>query len=319
MPVPFDTITAGLSSAWTTGGTLTLGYPAGRSRGDYLLVANHEVAVPGRTLVQGRDFSVTLNATTVVFTMVALNTTVPAGTTVYVTLQRNGALNSSFEGALDQIGQVAGSTKTNVTLAPTLMVSMGSPIAISTTGVRTSLTFAAPGTTLATALTLVMDGARVTGGRALMDVPRNITITSAANLAGYTFYLTGLDTANSPMAESITGVNANTVAGLKAWSRVDSVRVFGTGTPAAVSIGFGKVLGLPFYLPTSRLVLAEMENGGAPGAAGTFVVGSVATPTATSGDTRGTYSPNATPDGSIALHLIVACANPHGGVPQFGS
>ena len=51
---------------------------------------------------------------------------------------------------------------------------------------------------------------------------------------------------------------------------------------------------------------------------GTFVKAVASAATATTGDTRGTYSPSVTPDGAVAYSLVLRLADPGGvGVPQY--
>jgi hypothetical protein len=85
-----------------------------------------------------------------------------------------------------------------------------------------------------------------------------------------------------------------------------------------LSIGNTKVLGLPFYVPyTSGAVLNEIQDG-ANATAGTIVAGVLTAPSATTGDVRGTWTPNATLDGSIDLQLVLWTDNPaRRGLTQF--
>jgi hypothetical protein len=63
------------------------------------------------------------------------------------------------------------------------------------------------------------------------------------------------------------------------------------------------------FLPQVGAVLGELQDG-AKATAGTIVAGVSSVATATTGDVRGTYTPNATPDASKAFQLIVALADP---------
>lgn len=320
MPANFDTMARLISTDTTTGGAITFAYPAGRSRGDYLLGVDHILVWNGIQMKFSRDFTLALNATTVVVTLVAA-VTIPANATVVLQLDRSGGGNErSFIDQIRKLDTQISQTKTGAVLAPTVLLSIGSPITIDRDGYRASATFSAPGTTLATAVSLVLNGANVVAGVGRADIPRNVTIYSGSNISGFTFYIEGTDTAGNYMAEAIAGPNATTTQGVKAFATVTSAKVYGSGSPAATEIGFGKVLGLPIYMPNTALVLLERENNAAPGGgAGTFVAGVTTTPSATTGDTRGTYTPSATPDGSIAFHLLVALPHSSFGVPQFGT
>lgn len=320
MPANLDTLSTVLASPVTTSGTITFTYPAGRSRGDYTLGVDHRLVWNGTVFRFARDITIAFNATTVVVTLVAA-ATIPAGAQVVLDLDRNGGGDSlSFVDQMRDLDVRLSASGIAAVGAQTVLVSMGSPITVSATGIRTSLTFTNPGGGLANAVTLAMDGTRVVNGVGVLDVPRNITVVSASNVSAFTFRITGTDMYGNVQIEDIAGPNATTTQGVKAFKTVTRCQVYGNGSPAATSIGFGKVLGLPFYLPTAGHVLLERENNAAPGGgAGAFVVGATATPTATTGDPRGTYTPTATVDGSIAFHLLCAVIHTSQGVPQFGS
>lgn len=319
MPAQFDTYEVVLGSALAAAGTVTVSYKTNRGRGDYIAGVKHEMVWNGRLFRNGRDFTVAFNASTIVFTMVA-TMNIPAGSTVFFAVHRGGAESSAFDAALHELTAKANLVQQSVALAPVVMVSLGSPIAVDLDGIRLSATFSAPGTTLATAGELAIDGAQASGGVATLDVPRNITVYSASAMTGYYFYFNGTDCNGDEIEEQIAGGGAGaTVGGLKAFKTVTRARVYGSGTPAAFQIGFSKVLGLPFFLPSSKFILSEMENLATPGGgAGTVVAGVVSTPTAITGDPRGTYSPSMTPDGSKAIHLLIAQPAPSFGVPRYG-
>jgi hypothetical protein len=305
----------------TTSGTITFGYPAGRSRGDYTLGVSHRLAWNGTVYRFGRDITIAFNASTVVVTLVA-TAAIPAGAAVVLELDRNGGGGEfSFLDQLRALDVRLSASGLASVLAPTVLLSMGSPITIDRDGIRASAAFTNPsGTTVATGTTLTLDGARVTGGVAILDVPRNVTIYSGSNISTFTFRVTGTDMYGVAMIEDIAGPNNSTTQGLKAFKTVTSVVAYGATTGnAATEVGFGKVLGLPVYVPNTGHVLLERENNAAPGGgAGTFVAGVISTPTATTGDPRGTYTPTATVDGSIGFHLLMALPHSVTGVTPFG-
>ena len=72
-----------------------------------------------------------------------------------------------------------------------------------------------------------------------------------------------------------------------------------------------------FNASADIFVILEIEATEAAGN-GTFVAGVQTTPTATTGDVRGTYAPTTTPDGSTHFSLLVATADPtYKGVAQY--
>lgn len=60
-------------------------------------------------------------------------------------------------------------------------------------------------------------------GKALLEPPRPVTLTSAANLSGITFTVYGYDRAGSPISEAITGPNATTVTGSLYFAQVSRI------------------------------------------------------------------------------------------------
>lgn len=321
MPANLDVLSTVLASAVTTSGTITFGYPSGRSRGDYTVGVDHRLVWNGNTYRFGRDITIAFNATTVVVTLVA-TATIPAGASVYLELDRNGGGDgTSFLQQLHDLDVRLASCGMAAVLAPTVLLSLGSPITVDRDGIRASAAFTNPsGTTVATGTSLTLDGARVSGGVATLDVPRNVTIYSGSNISTFTFRVTGTDMYGEAMIEDIAGPNATTTQGVKAFKTVTSVVAYGATTGnAATEVGFGKVLGLPVFVPNTGHVLLERENNAAAGGgAGTFVAGVTSTPTATTGDPRGTYTPTATVDGSIGFHLLVALPHSSKGVVPYG-
>lgn len=60
-------------------------------------------------------------------------------------------------------------------------------------------------------------------GKALLEPPRPVTLTSAANLSAITFTVYGFDRARSPISEAIAGPNANTVTTTKYFAQVSRI------------------------------------------------------------------------------------------------
>lgn len=92
----------------------------------------------------------------------------------------------------------------------------------------------------------------LTGAAASISPPRELTLTSAANLSAITFVVTGKDRWGNTVTESIVGPNANTVQGLKVFASITSV------TPSAsnagtVSVGFPQRVCSPWVISNRSL------------------------------------------------------------------
>lgn len=155
---------------------------------------------------------------------------------------------------------------------------------------------------------LTINGALASGGVATLDVPRNL-VADSGGADDAVLTITGTDVYGNTLVETITLNGTTAVAGKKAFKTVTSV----TCSKAIANGGFlgtGDVLGLPVFLPGAGRVLAELQDGAAA-TAGTIVAGDATEPaTATSGDIRGTYDPNAAADGSRKFELVVALDDP---------
>lgn len=155
---------------------------------------------------------------------------------------------------------------------------------------------------------LTINGSLASGGVATFDVPRNVTIDSGgADDAVLT--ITGTDVYGNTMVEALTLNGTSAVVGKKAFKTITSVACSKAIANGAF-VGSGDILGLPVFLPGAGRVLAELQDGAAA-TAGTIVAGDTTEPaTATSGDIRGTYDPNAAADGSRKFSLVVALDDP---------
>jgi hypothetical protein len=150
-----------------------------------------------------------------------------------------------------------------------------------------------------TAGVITLNGTYVSGGVATLDVPRNISLTSTANLSAKSFTIVGTDILNRVTTQTRSGPNNTTVYTLKAFKTVTSVTATGTVT-GGVKVGNGTGLGLSANLANLGCVLGQFHNGiTATGA--TWAVGMTATQTstATTADPRGTVTPNTAPNGTI--------------------
>ena len=86
------TITGLTSAAVATGGTVTGAYPAGTTRGDFVLGARHRLNVIGKSFAAPEAITVALGASLVTVTYNGA-TTIPAFSRFTIELDRNGLVN----------------------------------------------------------------------------------------------------------------------------------------------------------------------------------------------------------------------------------
>lgn len=182
-------------------------------------------------------------------------------------------------------------------------VSAVSIAAAQTTAGAANLTLAAAGTGGTTSVTR-SDGTTVLQ----LDTPRTISLTSAGNVSAQTFLVSGFDVYGQPMSELITGPNATTVNGKKAFYQVASI-VTSAAVATATSAGTSNILGLPFLVTTVGYVGSVSWNSALGDDTGTFVAPDTTSPaTTTTGDVRGTYLPSTATDGTKRLVLQILFA-----------
>ena len=202
-------------------------------------------------------------------------------------------------------GCAASNGRAGAPLGNLVQVSLGTPVLGTTTAYRAAAAHAAAGA-------LSLDATAV-------DVGRNVTITSSGNDSAVTFTVTGFDGHGQRVVEEITGANAGTAAGAKAFKVLESVVSSGAAA-GNVSIGAGDVLGLPYAAVNARDVLFQYADDTEELSSSTLVLADTAAATATTGDVRGTLDPNTALDGSVEISLWMkvdgSSAAALGGVPQ---
>ena len=292
------TIQGQLASAVATSGTFTTGYPEDGFLGLYRSGKNHRLVVDGKVYSCPNDFGVAYTSATVITITWRGTNTLRAGARWILQLDIGG------------VEPIPGVNK-SLFISPA-RINLGAPITADTDGIAAVQTTAGAGN-------FTLDGVRVSGGVAVLDVPRNVTLTGATtNHSARTFTIYGTDEYGAAVVETLAGPNSNTVSGKKAFKRVTRVAVDGAISTNGVQVGFGDVLGLPVFVDGGG-VFREREDG-ATASAGTFVAGlSVLTKsTATTADVRGTYDPNSACDGAKVFELDVLVADPTFlGNPQF--
>lgn len=162
-------------------------------------------------------------------------------------------------------------------LTPVVQVDLGVPATASANSICTSQSVSSGVAAVITAGTL--------------DVPRNV-VAAWTNTAIVT--VTGTDKYGKTLVES--SASGTSFTGKKAFKTVTSV-VFNASVTGA-TVGSGVVLGLPYRLGGKYDILAGYMDTTLENATSTVVAGDATTPSATTGDVRGTYSPATAPNGS---------------------
>lgn len=311
----FDVVSVVLAANLAAGGTKSLSYPAGRSKGNYKGAAGHKAQALQSDLSAPADFTLTFNSTDITFTLGSGRTTIPAGETLSVQLEHQGENDGR------PVDPAAG-----VALAPLCYVDLGSPIAANSN----AFIVAATGAELPNAATKTytfpasntspLDGVNQTGD---LDVPRAVSavVTHATSIVAMTVTVTGKDkngvTVSEALSVTATGTS-KTVNGKKAFASIDSVAISSSGDATAntLNLGFIDVIGLPVALPTAGAVIKELEDG-ALATAGIVVAADDAKATTTTGDVRGTYDPNSACNGAKGFVLLCSLPDPaYQGVDQ---
>jgi hypothetical protein len=138
---------------------------------------------------------------------------------------------------------------------------------------------------------------------------RNVTVVaSGAATSNVTVY--GYDYLGQAVKESFTLTGATPVVGKKMFADIVNV-AYGLTAGTTINVGYGAVLGVPYKVLGTQIT-NELISDVTP-TAGALVAG-VTTQTLTSGDPRGTYTPNLAPDGvrSYRFSCAVDRSNLHG-------
>lgn len=266
-----------------TGGTFVVGYPKGKTAGNFKNAPDHYFNALGGTYRNPEDFTVSFGATGATVTYNGA-TTIPAGTPTYFQFDEFKSTPDSGDFG------VSGKNPTpqavhRTTVTENVTVDLGSPAAASST-------------LLAASQAVALGVAAVLAATAL-DVPRNVV---AAWTGTAIITITGTDEYGFPVIEQSASGTSHT--GKKAFSTITSI------VPSANVTGFtagsGVVLGLPFWLAVTGMILLELQDNTVP-TAGTKVAGLAQNTksTATSADVRGTYNPNTAPDGTTSYRLLI--------------
>jgi hypothetical protein len=171
------------------------------------------------------------------------------------------------------------------------------PIALDADGILAAQSIATAGSTTTFAGTYLPDAEST-----MSRYGRNLTVV-ASGAATSNVTIHGRDYLNQPMSESFTLNGTSPVVGVKCFKWVDRV-VFASTGGTTINVGWGDSLGLPFKTFTMQ---SELVSRAVPTAGALTIVAEGTTQTATTGDPRGRYIPQASfvANGSRYYELIL--------------
>lgn len=273
----FKAIETTLASTVANDGTLTLAYPSGFDKGAFLLGVRHRALYNGTSvLTQPNDFEISFG-------------TRSAGITITNRSEASWLAGKTFVLQAETAGKAAykdpdwGATKflARAQRSKPILIDLGQPLALNTdqfikaatstelpNATTISYTPATNGTS-PTDDTMVLDIDYVNGVLCWkMDVPRNFTVaaTHGSSMVAMTIVARGYDVYGNAMRESLsitaTGTSKS-ATGVKAFAAIYQIdfTAAGDSTTNTVNVGFGDVLGLPVFLPSSSMILAETVDG----------------------------------------------------------
>ena len=287
------TIEVTLSTALAAAGTVNVAYPAGFDENHFSPVGHKITVKNGGDLLQGSDFAVTLTKTLATITAATGFATLAAGTTIFVELRLKG------DKYRDKDFETLGAAGNRISRRIPVEVNFGSPATADVDAVLTTYN--------GTVGAVTLDGVLAVGGVVTLDVPRNLVVDSGgADTAVLTF--TGTDEYGVAMVEAITLNGTTAVLGKKAFKTITSCVSSGATIANGAFVGTGSALGLPIFLPNAVNILYDAENGAAA-TDGVSVAGVVSLPTATTGDVRGTFTPDSALDGADNHSLVMLVDN----------
>lgn len=301
-----------LSAALAASGTFTVNYPDDTDEDSFAGYGHVAISRDtGAKLNQPTDFTLAFNSASIEFTLGSGQTTIPAGSRLYLQLNLPGA--DADPGDSPSIGQTLVDVP-GVSQLALVRVDLGSPLTLDADGIAEAQSPTGAGN-------LDLDGALASGG--VVDLTdgaggapfgRNVIVDSGgADTAVLT--ITGTDWQGNAMSEALTLNGTTAVPGKKAFATITSIAHSATISNGAF-VGTGDVLGMPFYIADDDEWVTELEDG-VTATAGAFVDGVDSAATTTTGDVRGTYDPNSACDGAKHFVLYMAISDPtYQGVTQ---
>lgn len=274
-----------LTTAVAAGGTFNVSYPTGIEGGMFVGGDGaHQLNALGATLLaRSAHFSVSLGAAAVTVTLGTGRTTLPAGTEFTLQLQR-----------ADNVGDPGhASVPPSVLPVGLVKVTFGLVDAADADGISESQSVTA-------SEAAVLDGVIsdvYSGANVVLDTPRNV-VGSWTGTAVVTF--TGKDQFGNVMVEASASGTSHT--GSKAFKEITSI--VPSGNITAATFGTGVKLGLPFFLGSAADIVSIATDGTGE-AVSAAAAGATGTPSATTGDVRGTITFTTAPNAAKAMVAVV--------------
>lgn len=247
----FQSVELVLGSAVANGGTFTVGYPTGFNQGDFENGANHVFTAMGSKFRHSEDFTISFAQASATVTYNG-TTTIPAQSKIFFQFGQEG------RAGVDDIFGLAGPNDNSKPVVQTLYgdtvyVNLGAPVTADPNGILDdeSATDSAQSYTSAD-FVAAFDGT--------LDVPRNLTATGTTG-SDHVVTVTGTDAYGQTMVENLTLSGTNVISGVKAFKTVTGVAVAVGAASDTFDLGWGDVLGLPFYLNDEAEIIAEFEDG----------------------------------------------------------
>lgn len=240
----FDTVAFTLASTVANAGTVTVGYPTDRSKGNYdWTTAKHVLVVNGNVYTAPKDFTLAFNANASSITVTnGSGGAWPSGASCRIQLERAGP--DGYDPVIPADNKKVRMLDTGLSL-----IDLGSPNILDADGISASQSVVFATTPLA-----VLNGALAASGAVTLDVPRNVvaawTGTAIATVTGKSEY------GGTMVEKSASGTS---FTGKKAFKTISSVSFSADVTGATV--GTGDVLGLPVAIQKGGQILAEFQDG----------------------------------------------------------
>lgn len=311
----FVIVSTTASAAVATNGTFTVTAPTATLAGAIKNRGGHYMTIHGMAALFNfpNDWSVSWSGATGTITYLG-TTTIPAGSKVDVQFELEGDdTNFPYHGLngnqADTVAKAYRGSFGNV-----FRVDFGAPLAASATAVIATQA-------LATTTLYSFTAAQI--ATATLDVPRTLAVKSSTTDTTQTITVRGYDEYGVAVSEAFALNGTTAVVGKKAFKQVISLQS-DIALAGTISVGTNAGgLGLPYYLPAQTgsgigSILKESQDGATP-TAGVPIGGVLTKATATTGDVRGTITPNVAPDGTKVYSVYMFVADPSFlGVPQYG-
>ena len=243
----FDNVTFSLASAVAGSGTVTVGYPTGRSQGDYHWApGKHKLAVNGNIYSAPADFTLTFNVNASDITLTnASGAAWPASASCRLQIDRPGEEDR-------RVDSVADKDRVRQIPSQVALLNLGSPNVADVNGIVESQDLTAAGV-----FSVDVTAAAAIAAAALvgtLDVPRNIV---AAWTTTAVLTVTGTDEYGNVLVES--SASGAVMTGKKAFKTVTGISTSANIT--GLTVGTGDVIGLPVAVGKAGQVLGTLKNG----------------------------------------------------------